>query len=95
MHTAVVQSSLSEDCRRNARCREGREDATDDATSDPPTTARTGEKVEAVCRQLIDDVASASERLQNIQTSTRMRFAQLWSKVQGRERCTQDLCFTH
>lgn len=81
MRTAVAQSSLSEDCRRNARCREGREDVKDDATSDRPSTARTDEKVEAACRLLIDEVASASERLQNIQTSTRMRFAQLWSKV--------------
>jgi transposase len=93
MHTAVVHSSRSEACRWNGRGREGRKVAKDDATSDRPSTARADKEVEAVCRLHIDDVANPSELLQNIQTSTRIRLAQWWSKLQSRERCAQDLRF--
>lgn len=80
MYTAVVHSGRSEACWRNARCREGKEDVKDDATSDGPSTARTDEEVEAVCRLHIDDDASPSELQQSIQTSTRIQLAHWWSK---------------
>jgi hypothetical protein len=75
-----VHSGRFEACRRNARCGEGREKVKGDATGDRPSTARTDEKVETVCRLHIDDVASPFELLQNIQTSTRVWLAQWWSK---------------
>ena len=83
MLKAVVLSSRSDACRRNARCREGREDVKDDATSGRPSTARTDEEVEAVCRLRIDDVASPSELMQNIPTSIRIQLAQWWSNFWG------------